>query len=266
MKFLAAAPKTYRTLPMDGSDPMQYIAQGIPVMFTSNPVQQMRWQQFLDGFNVLGAMPDIMNIKYLVMSAAEYQQQKTALGDKFVLAFTKPGAAAVVLENRTVLPKGWLVPSVMVSTDSAQRLAILQNQMFNPATLAIVESPPPFPMAFPNTAEPLPQAVSVSAYESERIVLDAATPSNALLVLGEKYYKGWKATVDGKETEIVPVNHILRGVYLTPGKHNVEFRFDPLTFKIGKYLTLGSFAVFAGMLIREWLMRRGTRRGARLDV
>jgi uncharacterized membrane protein YfhO len=74
--------------------------------------------------------------------------------------------------------------------------------------------------------------------------------------LGEKYYKGWKATVDGKNTEIVPVNHILRGVYLTTGTHKVEFIFDPLPFKIGKYLTLASFALFAGMLVREWRGRR----------
>jgi hypothetical protein len=58
--------------------------------------------------------------------------------------------------------------------------------------------------------------------------------------------------VDGRATEIVPVNHILRGVYLTPGKHTVEFRFDPLPFKVGKYLTLASFALFGLMLIREW--------------
>ena len=79
---------------------------------------------------------------------------------------------------------------------------------------------------------------------------------NTLLVLGEKFYKGWKATVDGKSTTIYPVNYILRGVYLTPGKHTVEFLFDPLPFKIGKLLTFISFAIFAGMLIRAWLFRR----------
>ena len=67
---------------------------------------------------------------------------------------------------------------------------------------------------------------------------------------------GWKATVDDKSVDIQRVNYILRGVYLTPGTHKVEFRFDPLPFKIGKYLTLASFALFAGMLIREWRLRR----------
>lgn len=256
MEFLAKEPRLYRVLPMDGSDPMQYASNGIPVMFTSNPVQLQNWQQFLEVFNTVGPMPDIMNVKHLIMSFADYQQQKMVLESKFVPVFTPPGAATVVLENRTVLPKGWLVPSVMVSTNPEQRLAILQNQMFDPLRLAIVESPPPFPMVDPVAASALAQRVAVKVYENERIVLDAATSRNALLVLGEKYYKGWDATVDGKKAEIVRVNHVLRGVYLTPGAHTVEFRFDPLPFKVGKYLTLASFLLFAVMLAREWLICR----------
>ena len=65
--------------------------------------------------------------------------------------------------------------------------------------------------------------------------------------------------MDGKPVEIYPVDHVLRGVYLTPGTHRVEFRFDPLPFKIGKYLTLGSFAFFVAMLIREWRIRKRVR-------
>ena len=45
---------------------MPLCSAGIPVMFTSNPVQQRRWQEFLDNFNMAPAMPDIMNVSYLV--------------------------------------------------------------------------------------------------------------------------------------------------------------------------------------------------------
>jgi len=258
IKFLTTVSNAYRVLPMDGSDPMQYASQHIPVMYASNPVQQVRWQQFLDVFSVAGAMPDIVNVKYLIMPNADYQTQKSALGEKFAPVFTQPGGATVVLENRNVLPKAWLVPSVAVVNDPAQRLAILQNPAFNPRTVAMVENAPPFAMADPDRAQVLSTgSVTVTQYEGERITLTAFAPVNALLTLGEKYYKGWEATVDGKAAKIVPVNHILRGVYLTPGTHKVEFRFDPLPFKIGKYLTLASFALFAGMLVREWRVRRG---------
>lgn len=251
--LLAKNTPQYRTLPMDGSDPMQYATAGIPVMFTSNPVQQMRWQQYLDSFNIVGPMTDILNVKYLIMSSTDYQQQKAQMGEKYLPVFTTPDGALLLLENRRVLPKAWLVPSAALVTDPAQRLAILQSLQFNPAAIAIVETQPPIQLADPNSPlSPLPQSVTVPLYEGEHIVVKAATPRNALLVLGEKYYNGWKAEVDGKPAEIVPVNHILRGVYLTPGNHRVEFRFDPLPFKIGKWLTLLSFAFFAAMLGREW--------------
>jgi uncharacterized membrane protein YfhO len=102
----------------------------------------------------------------------------------------------------------------------------------------------------------------VRLYEPNRISLDASTARNALLVLGEKYYRWWYAFVDGKRVEIHPVNHVLRGVYLTPGTHRVEFVFDPLPFKVGKWLTLASFCFFAVMLLREFRTRRKTALGS----
>lgn len=252
--FLSGMPTTFRVLPMDGNDPMQYATRNLPAMFTSNAVQQMRWQQYLDTFNAMGPMPDILNVKYLVMKNSDYQQQKEQLGQKFQAVFAAPDNGAVVLENKNVLPKGWLVPAVALVDDPSQRLAFLQNPQLNPRVVALVESPPPVQLADPNTpSPPFPaEAVKTTVYEGERIVMEADAPANALLVVGEKYYKGWKAVVDGKTAEIVPVNHILRGVYLTPGKHIVEFRFDPLPFKVGKYLTLASFALFGLLLVREW--------------
>lgn len=255
--FLAQQTKLYRVLPMDGQDPMQYVSNDIPVMFTPNAVQQRRWQEFLDNFNVVGPMPDMLNVKYLIVTKQEYQQQWTQLGEKYIPAFAPSDGGSVILENRKVLPKGWLVAAVAVIADPAERLAILQNPQFNPAAVALVETPPPLPMADINAASAqFPQeSVVVDRYEGERVEVQAATPRNALLVLGEKYYQGWKAYVNGKETDIYPVNHVLRGVYLTPGKHRVEFTFDPLPFKIGKYLTFASFALFVGMLVREWFLR-----------
>ncbi|MDD2308639.1 MAG: YfhO family protein [Desulfuromonadaceae bacterium] len=257
MEFIKCDSMQYRTLPLDGSDPMLYASSGIPVMFTPNPVQQQRWQLFLDNFVLNSVMPDLLNVKYYLYTEGQYAQEKGQLGEKFRPVFRSPDGCQLVLENRTVLPKAWLVPAVQVISDPAARLAVLQNPAFNPRTVALVESAPPLVMATPSRDVASPQQeVAVPIYENERIVVTAAASANALLVLGEKYYKGWKATIDGNPVDIVPVNHVLRGVYLPPGAHRVEFRFDPLPFKIGKYLTLASFALFAGMLMREWLLRR----------
>lgn len=257
MEYIARDSNQYRTLPMDGSDPNHYATVKIPVMFTSNPVQQRRWQELLDNFSINSSMTDMLNVKYLVYGADQYTQEKAQLSDKYRPVFRSSDGQQVLLENMAVLPKAWLVPAAMVIENRMQDLQILQNPSFNPAHAALVESPPPIPLAAVDQQPFTPPGnVSVTRYEGERIELTASPKVNSLLVLGEKYYQGWKAAVDGKPVDIYPVNHVLRGVYLTPGKHTVEFVFDPLPFKIGKYLTFASFALFVGMLIRELLLRR----------
>ena len=168
------------------------------------------------------------------------------------------------MENKRVLPKAWLVPSVLPVSDRQQGLAILQNPSFDPRAIALVESPAPIPMPAPNMQPPVTVGgVTVTNYEGDKISFTANPAQNAILVVGEKFYKGWRATVDGNNVEIYPVDHVLRGVYLAPGSHTVEMRFDPLPFKVGKYLTLTSFAFFAVMAGRELYLRRRRVKGER---
>ncbi len=254
--FLTSKPKLYRMLLLDG-DSSYYGQHGIPIFYTSQAVQQIRWQEILDVFSLQSVIPDMLNLRYLIVSPEEYRQEQRQFGSRYVPVFTSPDGKKMVLENRNVLPKAWLVPSVQVVQNRMQTLQILQNPAFNPLRIALTESAPPIPLSAPEQQiiQPVGE-VTVDRYEGERIDVTATTPMNSLLVIGEKYYQGWKAIVDGKRVDIYPINNILRGVYLTPGKHRVEFRFDPLPFKVGKYLTLGSFVLFAGMLVREWLLRR----------
>ncbi len=251
MEFVAQdAP--YRVLPVNNIDPMKYVSQGIPVLYSPNPVNMQRWQDFLDAFSLNSAMPDMMNVRYLVMESDQVAQQLSALGSKYEVVFQDQVRNETVLRNRTVLPKAWLVSQAIVETNPEMRMRIISTSpMFDPARHALVETPPGLALGGGTAGD-----AHVTRYEANHITVDVRATANALLVLGEKHYRWWNAEIDGKQAEIVPVNHVLRGVYVPTGAHKVEFRFDPLPFKIGKYLTLTSFVVFAGMLIREWLLRR----------
>jgi len=245
----------YRALLLGNADPMSYASAHVPVLFTANAVQKRRWQEYLDVLSLQSTLPDIMNVRWLVADEKLYEQNKGHFGDRYTVVFRDGNE--VVLENRQVLPKAWLVSQVKVETDPLQRLKQMQGLSFDPSLTALVESTPPLPLkSTPKSGE-----VRLERYEGERMSLLASVSSNSLLVLGEKYHAGWKAQIDGKPVEIVPVNHILRGVYLTPGKHTVEFRFDPLPFKIGKWLTLSSFALFGLFAVREWWLRRRDNAG-----
>src|SRR6185369_11741281 len=152
MDFIGRQPLSnqYRVIPMNGEDPMHYVSQNIPVLFTSNAVQQRRWQEFLDVFNMASSMPDLLNVRYLVEAKDQYEKDKAALAGKFTPVFEAPGDGTVVLENKSVLPKAWLVPSVALVNSTQDTLGVLQNPNFNPRQLALVESAPPIQLAPPN--------------------------------------------------------------------------------------------------------------------
>jgi len=47
------------------------------------------------------------------------------------------------------------------------------------------------------------------------------------LLLNDRFDPDWNVRVDGQRAKLLRCNYIMRGVYLTPGVHRVEFRFQP---------------------------------------
>ena len=257
VSFLEPRMGLYRMQPLDATSSHYYADYGFPNISAYVTISEKRYREFLEAFSPMSAMPDIMNLRYLVISGTDQTTQEAALAKKYTPVFTSSNGG-MVLENRAVLPKAWLVPAAVVVTDPRQRVAILASSPdFDPARVALVESPPPFPLVPYAKGMSSAGNAHVDLYTPNRIRVTAAPVNNCLLVLGEKQYRWWTARINGSPAEIQTVDHILRGVYLPPGKHTVEFVFDPLPFKIGKYLTLSSLALFAIILTRECFRRRG---------
>lgn len=256
VSFLEKNIGMYRMQPLGGRDPFYYSDFKLPNVSAYVTISERRYKEYLENFSLMGVMPDIFNLKYLVMPVADYESQKASLAGKYELVFASSSTSEVVLENKTVLPKAWLVPSVVVVQDPRQRLEIIaSNTGFTPATVALVESQPPFAMAPYNQRSSSGSAV-VESYEPNRVVIKTRAPQNSLLILGDKYYSSWRAEVDGSPVAVQPVDHILRGAYVPSGEHRVVFEFHSSSFETGTYLTLSSFALFAVLFGREWYVRR----------
>ena len=68
-------------------------------------------------------------------------------------------------------------------------------------------------------------------YEPNRLVFETESGAEQFLVVGETFYpKGWNAYIDGKEAEIIQVNHLIRGVEIPAGNHEVRFEFEPSSY------------------------------------
>lgn len=89
--------------------------------------------------------------------------------------------------------------------------------------------------------------IKLDSYKPNHLIYNSNNSNNGFAVFSEIYYKdGWKATIDGKETEIFKVDYTLRGIEIPKGKHNIEFKFEPQVVKTG-----GTIALFSsiGMLL-----------------
>ena len=85
--------------------------------------------------------------------------------------------------------------------------------------------------------------------------MDVNAPRRSLLILSDTYYPGWKAFVDGKETQIYQTDLALRGVVVEAGNHKVEFRYQPESFRYGLIISLMSLLVVSAVLKRADLIR-----------
>ncbi len=76
------------------------------------------------------------------------------------------------------------------------------------------------------------------------------------LVLTDTHYPGWRATVDGQPAEILEANHAFRAVQLDRGEHTVLFEYQPLSFRLGAWITLVALVVLAAIPIISGRFRR----------
>ena len=91
----------------------------------------------------------------------------------------------------------------------------------------------------------------------EKIDYKFSSKTNQFAVFSEIYYdKGWDAYLDGKKTDYLRVDYLLRGMPVPAGDHTIEFRFEPHSYKVGTMLTTWFSLLIYALLIAagvvEW--------------
>ncbi len=131
-----------------------------------------------------------------------------------------------------------------VGTNDYLTLHKLAARDFDPHQLVLLADAP----NVPNSTATNQNAGTVQyvSYAPKDIHLQADASTPAVLLLNDKYDSNWRVYVDGKPSDLLRCNYIMRGVYLTPGRHEVEFKYEPDTRPM--YVTLTAL-VIAGVLI-----------------
>jgi hypothetical protein len=167
------------------------------------------------------------------------------------------GSDARVYANENALPRTFLVGSQRVVGSEDEALRAVTAPGFDGRQVAITESAVAgLPQG--RSARPAGRAELVS-YEHERVVVDATAGGLALLVLTDLHYPGWKVRVDGREAALERVDYLLRGVKLAPGRHRVEFVYEPASWTLARAASLIALLALAAALATG-LARRLSRR------
>ncbi|OIQ33059.1 MAG: hypothetical protein BM555_04695 [Crocinitomix sp. MedPE-SWsnd] len=69
--------------------------------------------------------------------------------------------------------------------------------------------------------------IEMTSYHPDHLIYKSSTSDTELAVFSEIYHPvGWKALIDGKETEIGRVNYVLRALEVPAGEHEIEFIYE----------------------------------------
>jgi hypothetical protein len=189
-------------------------------------IKPRAYQDYMD---ILGSPANatlwrMANVKYLI------------LDNPVSMAGLRPvysGNKTFVYQNSDALPRAYFVNSLEKAT-AIEILNKVKNNQFDPKEIAFVEdadlqADKPDSTTF----------VQIEKYGDENIYLNVKASGNNFLFLGDTYVgKGWKAYVDGNETNIYRANHNFRGIIVPAGEHKIHFEYLPESFVITKNLAL----------------------------
>ena len=186
---------------------------------------------------------DLANMKYILTD-------REIRSPKFELVFDR---GTKIYRNRAVLPRAFIVPDAQVLARGDLVQAALQSPHFDPRTTVLLqEEPVKAPVGGGRGT------ASVVSYQAEEVVIRASVSSGGgWLVLSDAFYPGWEATVDGTPVPIYRADYAFRAIPLSEGTHLVRFVYHPLSYRLGRWISLGTLLLIGPLLSQSrWSRRR----------
>ena len=183
----------------------------------------------------------LLGVRYILRKLAPDKNEQKMSPDPRDLPRVWEDGTYAINEYATALPRAYLYSDIRVESNPLPKL-------FDPTTdmkrTVFLEESAPFSPGAQGKAE-------IVSYTPNKVVISTETDGDMVLFLSDTYYPGWKAYVDGKESKVYRANYTFRAVGIPKGTHHVEFRYEPLSWKLG---VLGSLI---GVVLAIILMKFG---------
>jgi hypothetical protein len=148
---------------------------------------------------------------------------------------------SVVAANPDVLPRAYFPKSltpVASPAESRRRLSTL-----DPAQTALV------PAKLAGLSQDPAAQAQILDYSGSRYRIHYRARSDSLLRVSVTWFPGWKARVDGRQLEVLPVDHALMGVVVPAGEKDLQLEYHSTYFALGAAISLIGVAL-CGMLLK----------------
>ncbi len=103
--------------------------------------------------------------------------------------------------------------------------------------------------------------IALTSYAPDELKYKSSAPSDQMAVFSEIYYgpdKGWQAYIDGKKAPHFRADFALRAMLVPAGDHEIVFRFEPTSYRIGEMISLVFSLLIIAILIfglYKWLTK-----------
>lgn len=199
--------------------------------------QEIRW------FDRPLPLGDLLGLRYLL--------SREPLPAPFELVLDGP---CKVYANPRALPPVFLADRVELVEDAGLRLARLASPDFDPRVALLEHAPPqelPRSARPPANGAPPQDTLELRAHDVRSLAFDASLSSPRLVVIPAAWAPGWRASANGIAVPVERVDHALRGVWLGPGRWQVELRYQPSSTRIGLWIGGAAFVMLLALLLRR---------------
>lgn len=151
------------------------------------------------------------------------------------------------LVNSKALGNAWFIEKPVFAGNANDELSLVNK--IDPAKEAAIDKS--FSSLITQTQYTISEndRIVLTSYQPNELIYKYSASSEKLAVFSEIYYpKGWKAYIDGKESDHFRADYVLRAMALPAGEHEVKFVFKPQTYYTGNTISLASSLALILML------------------
>ena len=176
------------------------------------------YQDLIEKYFAAGVNPTVLNM----------------LNTRYVIVSDPTTNQPSLINNRdSAYGSCWLVDRIAITNDRAATLQLLGETDLRHVAIAEKTTG----LSATTFEKDSSATLTLTRFDNDTLVYETSGSKARFAVFSEIYYpKGWNVYVDGKKTDYVNVNYVLRGLSLTPGQHRIEFIFEPASVKTGNML------------------------------